>query len=291
MVLFVVLASVIALAAVIFALQNNYPVAISLLNWRVDESLALVLLVTLLIGGIIGLLLSLSVLLRKNWRISRYQKQVASLEQQLQEQEQAAQAQTQEWQRIKLHHQHELSHLQHTVQELLGAVSATDPQTGLLHSKWLPDGVAYRLQQMAMQEAGFSSLCLYMLEVVPLDDTVEPGEGLSAVVLAAIATQLQAAALPDSWLYCDGRERFTCLTPGLDAKQANEYGESLRVAFANQPLAIDEGATVETMVSIGAAIAPSSAGMTGQALLQQAQDALELAKRRGRNRFRLVEAQ
>ncbi len=53
---YLIVALLIAIVAVIFALQNTMTITISFLAWEVTGSLSLVLLVTLAIGVVIGLL-------------------------------------------------------------------------------------------------------------------------------------------------------------------------------------------------------------------------------------------
>jgi uncharacterized integral membrane protein len=78
---------VIAIGAVLFALQNNTPVAVVLAAWRFDGSLALVLLLAVGLGVLIAGLLSSPAVIRGQWAASRLRRQVAELEQKLAEQE------------------------------------------------------------------------------------------------------------------------------------------------------------------------------------------------------------
>jgi len=78
---------VIALGAVVFALQNNIPVTVTLALWRFDGSLALLLLLALGLGALIAGLLSSPAVIRGQWTVSRLKRQVADLEKQLAAQE------------------------------------------------------------------------------------------------------------------------------------------------------------------------------------------------------------
>jgi cytochrome bd-type quinol oxidase subunit 1 len=71
---------VIAIIAVIFALQNLAAVTVSFLFWNIHGSLALVLLVTLAVGVLISLLASLPGLIRGKWALSSQKKKLAALE-------------------------------------------------------------------------------------------------------------------------------------------------------------------------------------------------------------------
>ena len=78
--IFIIIALVIAVIAVIFALQNLTAVTISFFIWSLHGSLALVLLVTLAVGVLISLLASLPGLFRGKWITSSQKKKLAALE-------------------------------------------------------------------------------------------------------------------------------------------------------------------------------------------------------------------
>lgn len=78
---------VIAAGAVVFALQNNIPVTVTLGLWSFDGSLALLLLLALGLGVLIAGLLSTPAVIRGQWTVSRLKRQVTDLEQRLAEQE------------------------------------------------------------------------------------------------------------------------------------------------------------------------------------------------------------
>jgi uncharacterized integral membrane protein len=78
--IFILIALVIAILAVLFALQNLVTVTVSFLFWSIQGSLALVLLVTLAAGVLISVLASLPSLARGRWSATRQQKKLAALE-------------------------------------------------------------------------------------------------------------------------------------------------------------------------------------------------------------------
>ncbi len=80
----------IAIGAVVFALQNNAPVVVTLALWTFEGSLALVLLVSLGIGALIAGLLSSPAVIRRQWTMGRLRNRVADLERQLAEQQERA---------------------------------------------------------------------------------------------------------------------------------------------------------------------------------------------------------
>lgn len=76
----VIIALLIAIIAVIFALQNLAAVTVTFLFWSIHGSLALVLLVTLTSGVLISLLASMPGLIRGKWTSSKEKKRLVTLE-------------------------------------------------------------------------------------------------------------------------------------------------------------------------------------------------------------------
>ncbi len=83
---YLIVALVIALLAVIFALQNAVTITISFLAWTVTGSLSLVLLITLAIGVVIGLLVLAPSTIKKSFTVSNHIKRIGALEKELDEQ-------------------------------------------------------------------------------------------------------------------------------------------------------------------------------------------------------------
>lgn len=73
----------IAIGAVVFALQNNSPVVVTLAAWTFEGSLALMLLAALGVGALIAGLLSSPAVIGGKWSAGRLRSRVADLERQL----------------------------------------------------------------------------------------------------------------------------------------------------------------------------------------------------------------
>jgi uncharacterized integral membrane protein len=82
---YLIFALVIAVIAVIFALQNTITVTISFLAWEVTGSLSLVLLITLAIGAVIGLLVLAPSTIKNTLAASGHRKRIGTLEKELDE--------------------------------------------------------------------------------------------------------------------------------------------------------------------------------------------------------------
>ena len=87
--LILILGIIVAIAAVVFALQNNLPVVVTIALWRFEGSLALVLLVSLGLGALIAGLLSSPSVITRQWALGRLRKQATDLERQLAGQQQS----------------------------------------------------------------------------------------------------------------------------------------------------------------------------------------------------------
>ncbi len=81
----ILLALLIALVAVVFALQNATTVTIAFLAWHFDGSLALLLLLTLAVGFVVGWLAATPSIFRHRLEKKSLRKQIAKLEETLEE--------------------------------------------------------------------------------------------------------------------------------------------------------------------------------------------------------------
>jgi len=79
-----IVAIIVAILAVVFALQNAVPIIVSFLTWRFESSLALVLLITLALGIIMSLLVSVPSMIKRRKMISSQKKKIQELESGLQ---------------------------------------------------------------------------------------------------------------------------------------------------------------------------------------------------------------
>lgn len=89
MILFLILAGLIAVLAVLFAVQNTAIVTVSFIVWSFQGSLALILLLALFAGVLICLLLLMPSLIKNRWALRQQKKRIATLELGLSDNEQA----------------------------------------------------------------------------------------------------------------------------------------------------------------------------------------------------------
>jgi uncharacterized integral membrane protein len=77
--IFLLISLVIAVLGIVFALQNAIPVTLSFLVWRIDSSLALVLLIALGAGVLVSFLATLPSLLKGGWTVSGQKRELKRL--------------------------------------------------------------------------------------------------------------------------------------------------------------------------------------------------------------------
>ncbi|HEY4667156.1 MAG TPA: LapA family protein [Anaerolineales bacterium] len=81
----VALALILALLVTVFAVQNNADTTVKFLAWSVRGSAALVLMITLIVGIVVGLLLMIPGSVRNRLKVAELNRQVKSLDRDLQD--------------------------------------------------------------------------------------------------------------------------------------------------------------------------------------------------------------
>ena len=112
------------------------------------------------------------------------------------------------------------------------------------------------------------------------------GHGAGDVVLRHIGERAGSILRGGDTLGRFGGEEFVLLLPETDAEEAGVVAERVRAKIANEPMVIAEDASsLNATVSIGVATYSKDGGGE-QELLQQADQAMYMAKRMGRNQVR-----
>ena len=84
----IIVGAILAILLAVFVLQNNVPVAVSFLFWRFESTLALVLLLSLAVGIITVVLVTIPANWRRRGTLSRQRKELTELQNKLEEQKQ-----------------------------------------------------------------------------------------------------------------------------------------------------------------------------------------------------------
>jgi len=79
--LWLIIAIVVAMLAVIFALQNAIPITVSFLTWKFESSLALVLLIAIALGVLMSLMVSVPSKIKNMKLILNQKRKINELEQ------------------------------------------------------------------------------------------------------------------------------------------------------------------------------------------------------------------
>ena len=147
MVLLVIVGLVMAIGAVLFALQNAAVVTINFGVWQLEQSLAVVLIATLGLGIIISMLLSMPTIIKRGWQNREQKNKLDELRQQLKAKNQTT-----------LQQQQSSLAQQESVQELLQAFSFADEVTGVLNKNTMVKLTEHLLQQRMPEAAEKSAL-------------------------------------------------------------------------------------------------------------------------------------
>ena len=278
MALFLIFALVVAFFAIAFALQNNQQVTINFFIWQLEQQhLATVLLITLGLGVLIGLLVTIPAFLKREWRISRSKKQAHSLEDQLMAKQTEADSQAKR-----------AATLRNSYQNLLQSLDLLDHTTGLVSDAVVPRTTRALLQQMKRQHEQFQSIGLLLIQPhrrQPAPGNLEKDHEL----WAAIAQILQRNLTVDSWLFSNNQGQFTCSLTGLDVKAVTKYAETLKLALTDAPVVFRDGTQTELDVHIGGVVTDIDHPTESEELLiAKAEESLGIAMKRGRNRLRVV---
>ena len=250
--LFIVLAIAIAFVTIAFALLNNQQVPVDLLFARPQGSLAVILLITLAIGVLVGILVLVPTVVKRGWRISRLTRQTADLEQEITSRDRNLTDQTRNTDQLRQSHEN-----------LLLAMGLTDVNTGLLDAKTLPQTLAALIQQMKLQPGNpqFSSIGLLIVDAkrrAELGD-VDTTERQNSLLDSAIAQTIRRNVTLDTWLYCDSRDpngaQFMCVLTGMDKSDLKHYGETMRAALTDDPLKLSDDSVVAVETKVGGAVA------------------------------------
>lgn len=275
MIFLAILGIIIAILAILFAIQNSTLIAISLGAWQFQESLAIILLVTLGLGIIVSSLLSIPAIIKRNWLNSRQQKKIAELEEQINYQKKEFLRQSDQNQALKQSHQ-----------EVLRAFSLTDSVTDFLNQEATLKLVTYLLQQVKTRigDSHYSSLSLFVLyvEQAKSRNNISVQEWDNSIY-RAIAKRLANGITPNSLLGVTNQRNLICLTLGLTKQEAAEYGEYLIEQLTASPLQKVDETTINLKASLGGAIANQGCQIDSQSFWQQVEQNLSRAKRQFSN--------
>ena len=281
MVFLVIIGLMMAVLAVLFAFQNADIVTISFGVWEFKQSLAIVLIVTLGLGIIISLLLSLPTILKRGWQNTRYKKKITDLEAQLESQNKAS-----------LQQQQQIVARQDATQELLQTFDLSDAVTGLLTKDATVKMTDRLLQQIQNQPNNprYSSLVAMLFKVEPEKSQLDFADvGSENAVYKAIANRFKKAIIADSFLGITDRKRFISLALGLKGTEIIEYATYLQNKITASPLQKADGSVLPLKVNVGGVIVDPTDKIDSRSILKQAEQNLENSLNKSRNTPEITE--
>ncbi len=168
--------------------------------------------------------------------------------------------------------------------KLIQKQALTDGLTGLPNHRAVVEQLEKELDRARRYNRPFSLLFFDADRFKHVNDTY--GHGAGDAVLCQISERARSILRGGDTLGRFGGEEFVLLLPEADAEEARVVAERVRAIIANEPMVLKEDAScLSTTVSVGVATYPMD-GYEEQELLQQADQAMYMAKRLGRNQVR-----
>jgi diguanylate cyclase (GGDEF)-like protein len=166
--------------------------------------------------------------------------------------------------------------------KLTKTLAVTDELTGLFNYRFMLQRLEDEIERARRFGRSFSMLMLDADDFKIYNDT--HGHIVGDTALAELAAVMRSSVRDIDVVCRYGGEEFAILLPETDAEGAFVAAEKVREAVASHVFPDGGGGASQTItVSIGLSTFPRSAG-DREALLRQADDALYVAKRTGRNR-------
>ncbi len=158
---------------------------------------------------------------------------------------------------------------------LLESLAITDALTGAFNRRHLDECLSTAIQRRGRHGESAALLLLDVDRFKRINDTF--GHSAGDRVLKSLAAIVRARARRMDALFRTGGEEFALLLAGADLRDATSVAEELRVA-------VERARLVDGGVSVSIGVSDLDAGHTAESWLHDADVALYLAKRAGRNR-------
>jgi two-component system chemotaxis response regulator CheY len=159
----------------------------------------------------------------------------------------------------------------------------TDPLTGLPNRRAFMHRMEQELSRAQREKNPLSVILADVDHFKNVNDTY--GHQIGDLVLQRFVHQLKTAARPYDFPGRYGGEEFLFCFPGVDDVQATTVAERMRGHIEDMEIILDdESQSIRITASFGTASYSSESGENIDSLIKRADDALYLAKKKGRNR-------
>ena len=169
-------------------------------------------------------------------------------------------------------------------QQHLSHLATEDPLTRLFNRRGLEDALHVSFAQASRQELSTSAVMLDIDHFKKVNDSF--GHDTGDQVIRAVATILERLCRASDVVARTGGEEFLIILPDTSLESARVLAERIRSAIGDHPLIVEEQRIAIT-VSLGAACSHGDVDLSQ--LTREADQAMYLAKRGGRNRVASVD--
>ena len=158
----------------------------------------------------------------------------------------------------------------------------TDPLTGLLNRRAFMERMEQEMSRAQREKKPLSLILADIDHFKSVNDTY--GHQIGDLVLQRFVGQLTTSTRPYDFLGRYGGEEFVVCLPGVDGLQAASVSERIRRQVEDMEIMLpDDSRSIRITASFGTASNSIESGKNDDLLIKRADDALYLAKDKGRN--------
>ncbi|HCU58859.1 MAG TPA: hypothetical protein DIC64_02635 [Alphaproteobacteria bacterium] len=155
-----------------------------------------------------------------------------------------------------------------------------DPLTSIYNRRYFEKSVSEKIKKSLKDQQPFAVLMIDADYFKDINDKY--GHKIGDKVLMELAHVVERSVRPDDVVARYGGEEFVVFLNNVDSKIALSVAERLKEAIANAVVYSEDGMPVLWTVSVG--VAPSGISDDAGTMIKMADDAMYLAKNKGRNR-------
>lgn len=170
-------------------------------------------------------------------------------------------------------------------QQHLSHLAVEDPLTGLLNRRGMEDALRVSMARANREDAETAAMVIDIDHFKNVNDSF--GHDTGDKVIRAVAAILERMSRASDVVARTGGEEFMLILPDTDSNAARLVAERIRLALCERPLLVDQQ-SIPVTVSIGVTCSRGDTSL--DTLCQEADRAMYLAKRGGRNRVASVDS-